>query len=179
MHFCTYGAILETSRTPHFYLFLRTLRMLKVSGRVIGSVYLRQHAKTQIKASMPQQNQSTDFSNHLPPTCTRFPFEWSSIPYCAPQNHPGKRSSLHCLPSRKRKAEKTSGLVEPETELHIREYMITKDKDDQIWPSKICLRYAQDMPVICPKYARDIPKIRPRYAQDIPKIYPLQLGGHY
>merc|ERR1712107_746177 len=34
------------------------------------------------------------------------------------------------LPSRKRKAEKTSGLFEPETKLHIREYMITKDKDD-------------------------------------------------
>merc|ERR1712004_484777 len=80
---------------------------------------------TQVKASMPEQNQSTDFLNHLPPTNTNFPFEWNSSPY-----HPGKRSSQHCLPSGKRKAEKTSGLFEPETKLHIREYMITKDKDD-------------------------------------------------
>merc|ERR1712107_528029 len=97
--------------------------------------YFRQHAKTfpqgtQIKASMPSQNQSTDFSNHLPPTNTNFPFEWNSSPYHAPQNHPGKRPSPHYLPSRKRRAEKTSGLLEPETKLHIREYMITKDKDD-------------------------------------------------
>merc|ERR1712107_54188 len=47
-------------------------------------------------------------------------FEWNSSPCHAPQNHPGKRSSLHCLPSRKRQAEKTSGLIEPETKLHIR-----------------------------------------------------------
>merc|ERR1711963_1069193 len=93
-------------------------------------VNFRQHAKTQIKTSMPQQNQSTDFSNHLPPTNTKFPFEWNSSPCHAPQNHPGKRSSLHCLPSRKRQAEKTSGLIEPETKLHIGEYLITKDKDD-------------------------------------------------
>merc|ERR1711963_451516 len=79
---------------------------------------------------MPQQNQSTDFSNHLPPTNTNFPFERNSTTYHAPQNHPGNRSSQHCLPSGKRKAEKTSGLFEPETKLHIREYMITKDKDD-------------------------------------------------
>merc|ERR1712018_1088966 len=93
-------------------------------------VNFRQHAKTQIKTSMPQQNQSTDFSNHLPPANTKFPFRWNSSPYHAPQNLPGKRSSPHSLPSGKRKAEKTSGLVEPETKLHIREYMITKDKDD-------------------------------------------------
>merc|ERR1711963_581010 len=92
-------------------------------------VNFRQHAKTQIKTSMPQQNQSTDFSNHLPPTNTKFPFEWNSSPCHAPQNHPGNKSSLHCVPSRKRKAEKPSGLVEPETKLHIRVYMITKDKD--------------------------------------------------
>merc|ERR1712004_595753 len=98
-------------------------------------VYFRQHTKTfpqdtQVKASMPQQNQSTDSSNHLPPTNTNFPFEWNSSPYHAPQNHPGKKSSLQSLPSRKRRAEKTSGLLEPETKLHIREYMITKEKDD-------------------------------------------------
>merc|ERR1712004_54064 len=92
----------------------------------------REHAKTfprntQIKASMPQQIQSIELSNHLPPTNTNFPFEWNSSPYHAPQNHPGKRSSQHCLPNRKRRAEKTSGLFE---KLHIREYMITKDKDD-------------------------------------------------
>merc|ERR1712004_571963 len=86
--------------------------------------------KTQIKTSMPQQNQSTDLSNHLPPANTKFPFEWNSSPCHAPQNHPGKKLPLHCLPSRKRRAEKTSGLVEPDTKLHIREYMITKDKDD-------------------------------------------------
>merc|ERR1712107_96570 len=100
-----------------------------------GSVFFRQQAKifpqdTQTNTGMPQQNQSTDFLNHLPPTNTKFPFEWNSSPRHAPRNHPGKRSSPHCLPSRKRKAEKTSGLVEPETKLHIREYMITKDKDD-------------------------------------------------
>merc|ERR1711963_716324 len=98
-------------------------------------VYFRQHAKTfprntQIKASMPLQNQSIEFSNHLPPTNTNFPFERNSTSYHAPQNHPGNRSSQHCLPSGKRKAEKTSGLFEPETKLHIREYMITKDQDD-------------------------------------------------
>merc|ERR1711963_666373 len=97
--------------------------------------YFRQHAKTfprntQIKASMPQQNQSIEFSNHLPPANTKFPFGWNFSSYHAPRNHPGKKSSLHCLPSGKRKAEKTSGLFEPETKLHIREYMITKDKDD-------------------------------------------------
>merc|ERR1712107_168138 len=100
-----------------------------------GSVFFRQQAKifpqdTQTNTGMPQQNQSTDFLNHLPPTNTKFPFEWNSSPCHAPQNHPGKRSSLHCLPSRKRQAEKTSGLIEPETKLHIREYLITKDKDD-------------------------------------------------
>merc|ERR1711963_278027 len=95
-----------------------------------GSVNFRQHAKTQIKTSIPQQNLSTDFSNHLPPTNTKIPFRWNSSPCHAPQNHPGKKSSPHSLPSGKRKAEKTSGLVEPETKLHIREYMITKDKDD-------------------------------------------------
>merc|ERR1712004_658290 len=93
-------------------------------------VYFRQHAKTQIRASMPQQNQSTDFSNYLPPANTKFPFGWNFSSYHAPRNHPGKKSSPHSLPSRKRKAEKTSGLFEPETKLHIREYMITKDKDD-------------------------------------------------
>merc|ERR1712107_679018 len=93
-------------------------------------VNFRQHPKTQIKTSMPQQNQSTDFSNHLPPANTKFPLEWNSSPCHAPQNHPGNKSSQHWLPSRKRKAEKTSGLFEPETKLHIREYMITKDKDD-------------------------------------------------
>merc|ERR1712018_659285 len=98
-------------------------------------VFFRQQAKiftqdTQTNTGMPQQNQSTDFLNHLPPTNTKFPFEWNSSPCHAPQNHPGKRSSLHCLPSRKRQAEKTSGLIEPETKLHIREYLITKDKDD-------------------------------------------------
>merc|ERR1712018_551426 len=98
-------------------------------------VFFRQQAKiftqdTQTNTGMPQQNQSTDFLNHLPPTNTKFPFEWNSSPCHAPQNLPGKRSSLHCLPRGKRKAEKTSGLVEPETKLHIREYMITKDKDD-------------------------------------------------
>merc|ERR1712004_634225 len=93
-------------------------------------VNFRQHTKTQIKASMPQQNQSTDFSNYLPPANSKFPFGCNFRSYHAPQNHPGKRSSQHCLPSRKRKAEKTSGLFEPETKLHIREYMITKDKDD-------------------------------------------------
>merc|ERR1712107_459451 len=93
-------------------------------------VNFRQHSKTQIKTSMPQQNQSTDFSNHLPPANTKFSFRWNSSPCHAPQNHLGKRSSLHCLPSGKRKAEKTNGLVEPATKLHIREYMITKDKDD-------------------------------------------------
>ena len=41
-----------------------------------------------------------------------------------------QKSSQHCLPSKKRRAEKTSGLLEPETKLHIREYMITKEKDD-------------------------------------------------
>merc|ERR1712107_944876 len=93
-------------------------------------VNFRQHSKTQIKTSMPQQNQSTDFSNHLPPANTKFSFRWNSSPCHAPQNHLGKRSSLHCLPSGKRKAEKTNGLVEPATKLHIGEYMITKDKDD-------------------------------------------------
>merc|ERR1711963_9903 len=98
-------------------------------------VYFRQHAKTfprntQIKASMPQQNQSIEFSNHLPPANTKFSFGWNFSSYHAPRNHPGKKSSPHSLPSRKRKAEKTSGLFEPETKLHIREYMITKDKDD-------------------------------------------------
>merc|ERR1712004_860685 len=79
---------------------------------------------------MPLQNQSTDFPNHLPPANTKFQFGWSFSSYHAPQNHPSKRSLQHCLPSRKRKAEKTSGPIEPETKLHIREYMITKDKDD-------------------------------------------------
>merc|ERR1712107_751194 len=83
-----------------------------------------------IKTSMPQQNQSTDFSNHLPPANTKFPFRWNSSPCHVLQNPPGNKSSPHCLPSGKRKAEKTSGLLEPETKLHIREYMITKDKDD-------------------------------------------------
>merc|ERR1711963_670532 len=67
---------------------------------------------------------------HLPPTKTKFTFGWNSSPCHAPHNHPGKRSSLNCLPSRKRKAEKTIGILEPETKLHIIEYMITKDKDD-------------------------------------------------
>merc|ERR1711963_330284 len=67
---------------------------------------------------------------HLPPTKTKFTFGWNFSPCHAPHNHPGKRSSLNCLPSRKRKAEKTIGISEPETKLHIREYMITKDKDD-------------------------------------------------
>merc|ERR1712107_503857 len=93
-------------------------------------VNFRQHGKTQIKTSMPQQNQSTDFSNHLPPANTKFPFRWNSSPCHVLQNPPGSKSSPHCLPSGKRKAEKTSGLLEPETKLHIREYMITKDKDD-------------------------------------------------
>merc|ERR1711963_1307827 len=93
-------------------------------------VNFRQHGKTQIKTSMPQQNQSTDFSNHLPPANTKFPFRWNSSPCHVLQNPPGNKSSPHCLPSGKRKAEKTSGLLEPETKLHIREYMITKDKDD-------------------------------------------------
>merc|ERR1712107_25139 len=93
-------------------------------------VYFRQHAKTQIKTSMPQQNQSTDFSNHLPPANTKFPFDWNSSPFCAPQYHPDKRSSPHSLPSWKRKSDKTCGLFEPETKLHIREYMNTKEKDD-------------------------------------------------
>merc|ERR1712004_868410 len=93
-------------------------------------VNFRQHAKIQIKTSMPQQNQSTDLSNHLPPINTKFPFRWNSDPCLASQNHHGKRSSQHCLPSGKRKAEKTSGFFEPETKLHIIEYMITKDKDD-------------------------------------------------
>ena len=31
--------------------------------------------------------------------------------------------------------------------------------------SKICPRYAQDMPNICPRYAKDTLKIWPRYAQ--------------
>jgi len=86
---------------------------------------------------MPQQNQSTDSSNHLPPTNTKFPFEWNSSPCHAPQNHPGNKSSLHCVPSRKRKAEKPSGLVEPETKLHIREYMIRKDKVEAISTKRI------------------------------------------
>merc|ERR1712018_440593 len=95
----------------------------------------RQHAKTfprntQIKASMPQQNQSIEFAYHLPPANTKFSFGWNFSSYHPPRNHPGKKSSPHSLPSRKRKAEKTSGLFEPETKLHIREYMITKDKDD-------------------------------------------------
>merc|ERR1712107_610085 len=93
-------------------------------------VNFRQHGKTQIKTSMPQQNQSTDFSNHLPPANTKFPFRWNSSPCHVLQNPPGNKSSPHCLPSGKRKVEKTSGLLEPETKLHIREYMITKDKDD-------------------------------------------------
>merc|ERR1711963_1317009 len=67
---------------------------------------------------------------HLPPTKTKFTFGWNSSPCHAPHNHPGKKSSLNCLPSRKRKAEKTIGILEPETKLHIIEYMITKDKDD-------------------------------------------------
>ena len=33
--------------------------------------------------------------------------------------------------------------------------------------SKICLRYAQDLPKIRPKYAQDIPQIPPTYDQDI------------
>jgi len=66
----------------------------------------------------------------IPSGDANFPFEWNSSPYHAPQNHPGKRSSQHCLPNRKRRAEKTSGLFEPETKLHIRDYMITKDTDD-------------------------------------------------
>ena len=36
--------------------------------------------------------------------------------------------------------------------------------------SKICPRYAKDMPEICPRFTRDMPKICPRTAQDIPKI---------
>merc|ERR1711963_188892 len=50
---------------------------------------------------------------HLPPTKTKFTFGWNSSPCHAPHNHPGKRSSLNCLPSRKRKAEKTIGILEP------------------------------------------------------------------
>merc|ERR1712107_580251 len=57
-------------------------------------------------------------------------FTSDSTPRHSLRNHPGKKSSPHSLPSGKRKAEKTSGLFEPETKLHIREYMITKDKDD-------------------------------------------------
>merc|ERR1712211_99416 len=91
-------------------------------------VNFRQHTKTQIKASMPQQNQSTDFSNYLPPANTKVSFGWNSSICQAPQNHLGKRSSQHGIPSRKRRAAKTGGLFEPETKLHIRYYMITKAK---------------------------------------------------
>ena len=41
--------------------------------------------------------------------------------------------------------------------------------------SKICFRYALDIPEVWPRYARDIAKICPRYAQHLPKVWSFKV----